>query len=410
MKALFKNIIFCMLILSMTVNCLGGSSSSDGGGEGGEEPCATVEECGGDPDVVAEGKSLMETQDFSDAETTYCDAYDDGDTGYTIAFGCFLAKLMLLPETSDAEAILTSLGEDAVDVESDIIEDVFENFAVTDGDYGFDNFTYTDYENLPLVSILGTSDGFTSKLAQIVQRLVDSGTSASDLQDQIFELVEHFEEMEDLLDDVLADSDFEYTIPADTFSTDDDLEVSYNDARIFMASVKSSIVSLSVFAAYDYGVDVENILNADGDEFDYEDLVDELNGGSFLTLIDGDLITDNRERFIDALDYLATAIENIDDGDDTVFEESLEDLSSSAYEGIVEFLEELKDSADSSGMVELSGIDRRSIKVDLYEFFSNPPEGTDVTSSDPFDYNSDEDTIEIVEVFFDDLLTDIASF
>ena len=30
MKALFKNIIFCMLILSMTVNCLGGSSSSDG--------------------------------------------------------------------------------------------------------------------------------------------------------------------------------------------------------------------------------------------------------------------------------------------------------------------------------------------------------------------------------------------
>ena len=226
--------------------------------------------------------------------------------------------------------------------------------------------------------------------------------------------------METLLDSVLDDSNFGYTIPEESFSTDSDLTVSYNDARIFQAKTKLVLVALNVFAAYDYGVDVDMVLNADGDDFDYEVLVEDLNGTgaevngitvdsvAFLTMNDDSLITDNHDRFTDAMDYLATAFENIDDGDHTVFEDAFEYIAD--YEDLVAFFEDLKDSSDSSGMVAMGNLYGRSIELDLYEFFTNPPEGSDVTSSDPFIYDETDDTIELVEAYFQDLLTDIAEF
>lgn len=402
MKNVFNVIIMFVTVAFFSTSCL-----SDGGGfsEGDEDT------------VLAEGLSALESIQPSDAEGTYCDAYDGGSANSQIAFGCFLSKLVLLPETSEATSILDSLNEDAIDVEDDILTGVLEDLADS-GHYSWGHFEYADYSQLPLSDILSETGSFSERMAMIANRLIDTGTTVSEFRDQIFDLVTHFEDMEPMLETVLADTDFSYTIPAELFSSDEDVEITHNTARFFMAGVKGSIVTLNIFAAYDYGVTLEDVVDG-SDSFDLEILVEDLNGSGskvgsvtvdttkFLTLEDASLIQDQRERFIESVEYLRDGFEELlATEDDVEFDDDYFGVEN--YEDMITFLEEVKESAEKAGMVELTS--NPDVSLDLYAFFKNPPSAEDVTSADPFIYNEDDDKIEGVETFFAKMFEDVVSY
>src|SRR5690606_19643030 len=103
---------------------------------------------------------------------------------------------------------------------------------------------------------------------------------------------------------------------------------------LFMGTIQSSIVAAEFINAYDVGIDMGDVLRA-GD-IDQEVLVGDLNGAggmvdgraidtvSFLTLRDGDLITDNRSRFRSALQRIRSGLAQINGGIESRFTTRLE--------------------------------------------------------------------------------------
>lgn len=395
-------IIICLFMFSFTA-C--GSSSSGGGSDGGDISAA-----------LTQGETELDAGDISDAQTTYCDEITAGSTDAQIAFGCYLTKLILLVETSDALALFTAVDQDPVDVETDILVDILDDYFSSD----YYNFVYADHTDFPFHSIISGSYDVEEKIARIIDELVGTDTSVNEFIDLIYELVDDFEELETLLGYVLDDETFTFTIPDGTFYTETDLDVVYNDIRFFMASVKATIVGINVMAAYDYGVDVTKILNDDGTEIDYEILVADLNGTgetigdvtvdttACLTFRDETLITDSHDLAEEALMYAYRGFYYLNNGATSDFIDT--STSSDALEDMETFLGELYSSVKTEGMVPLTFLEPSTVEVDLYTFFTNPPSAADITTSDPFDYDDEEDKIQIVEAYYRDFLEDVADF
>lgn len=381
-------------------------------------------------DDSASGQAALESRDLSAAITAYCDPIDEGSTSSTLAFGCFLSKLLALPETTDAQNLLTALGEAPVDVKTLVLEGVFDGVGVSpsySGAGGYANgFTYGNYPNLPLNDIINLH--VDESLANIVVRLNTSGTTAEVLEAEIAALRDDFEYLESLLSIVVTDTAFSYTIPKELFSTETDLVVSRNDSFLFMSSMKTTIVGLNIIDAYDYGVTLSQIL--DGGNFNYQILVEDLNGtgatiGSvtvddhaFLEMEDASLITNSETKFVEALEYLSTGMAALQAGEvSELFSPSFEnthtgEILTAANFGEVKILaDELLESINTDTLVPLTIVSdhsRENVSVNLHEFFTNPPSAADVTGSDPFVY--EDGTIQTVEVYFRDLLSGIAEF
>lgn len=374
-----------------------------------------------DLSALSTGLSALETGDVSSAEAAYCDAFEGGSGNSQVAFGCYLSQLLNLPETSEFATLLTSFGESSVDVETLILEGIFKSPI---SDTGFDDFSYTEYSSLPLNGIFASSSlSKTGMLASLIKRLKDSSTSESALRGELQNLVQHFEMMESLLTIVLSDASFTFTIPSELFYTDADMVASYNDAMLFMAKTKLVIVGLNISAAYKTGLNPNKVLKSSGTEFDNQILTADLNGtgetiGSvtvdsvaFLTMEDESLITGSRARCEDGLDYLVEGLTNLKNGESSaLFDQSFDRFSMSIPQDVAK---DLQRSIASSGMLTLSVVGDHSghtLKLDLDAFFDNPPSASDVTSSDPFVYNSTDDKIEIVEAYFSELLQDVAEY
>jgi len=368
----------------------------------------------------ADGFTAFQNQNIAGAEQAYCGIFDSGSTDSQAAFGCYLAKLLSLLETDEAETILISLGEDPIDVEDLILDGVFGEYDIHTSTFTsatHSKFRYSNYADLPLHDVITTYKNFEDIVENILDSLNDSGTTAGDLQAQLLDLIPHFEYMESCLDVVLADSIFTFTIPEELFNTSDDMDVTLNDARFFMAKTKASIVVLSIQAAYDFGIDFEDILDASGD-IDPEVLVADLNGTGefingvtvdttpFMTMNDESLITGSHDRFNDALEYLIEALDNVDDGARSdLFNINKPDPDLSQPVG---FFDDLLVSSESPGGQAINGTEKTINYIDLYEFFTDPPSAADVTSSDPFVY--EEGKIKIVESYFEELFDDIVNF
>ena len=194
------------------------------------------------------------------------------------------------------------------------------------------------------------------------------------------------------------------------------------------AAVKGNLVALNIFSAYDYGVDLEDIVTGTGASatVDLEILVEDLNGSGatvdsvtvdsngFMTLTDEDAISDNRERFIESIELLKDGLEELPAAE----QDKTEDIkvlgkrlgNYGEYDDFIDFLDEIIESAEDEGLVEISIITGRTVSVDIYEFFENPPSFEDVSSTDPFIYNSDDDRVEAVESFFSDMFEDIIDY
>lgn len=399
---MIKNILLVALVIGSFVVSGCSSTSSEGSG-------------GGD---VADGTQALVDRDLGSAETEYCGAYDEDATDEQAAFGCFLAKTLLLPETADSIALLDAFNQDHITIDS-IFDDVIDAFMDADGD-GFDEWHYTEFEILPFHDILSGSVGASAKLAGIVSQLVDTETTHDELIDLLAAEVDDLEELESLLDTVLEGSTaFVFTIPAELFNTDSDLSVTYNDVRLMAAGIKLSLVNLGIIEAYDFGVEPETIMLEDGSDFDDEALLADLNGAGgtvnghtvdstvFLTLVDESAVTSQESRCAEALELAEEGLQNLVDGDISDFLE--ESVDQDGLETALEIISDLAQGYSDDELVVVSSITRHPVAINLKAFFDNPPSATNVTDTDPF-INDDEDGLRPVEAFFSDFLDGIASF
>jgi hypothetical protein len=369
-----------------------------------------------DTSAIEDGTSEFENRDLSGAESEFCDRYEAGSTNSQVAFGCYLAKLLRLLEETESDTLLASFGESTLNVETLILDGIFDDF---DGN-GFDDFIYTSYGDLPFNTDIFSERGLRGSLASLVQLLSDNSVSESSFRSQLVDEVQHFEYMEALLTIVLSDSAFTYEIPRELFYTAGDLDTSYNDARLFMAKTKLAIVGLNILGAYDFGVDPDDVTDGTSEpDFTYEALVEDLNGSgetvgsvtvdstAFLTMDDEDLITGSRQRCEDGIDFLEEFLEEVNGGESSdLFDDSLDIVDTDDAEDL---FEELQTSIGSSGETDLDSY-TSSVSVDLDAFFDDPPHAGDVSGSDPFDYDSGDDDIDIVESYFEELLDGIATF
>jgi hypothetical protein len=363
-----------------------------------------------------DGASALGERDFSVAVSAYCDAYDGGDTDSSVAFGCYLAKALSLPETSDFAAVLDDFGEEHVDVANDILGDIVDGF--TGDDASSANFNYLNYESLPFHSFLTGDGALGEKFARFAVALNATGTTAAALQSDIDALYDDFEEFEELLEVVLADADFVFEIPAGLFGTETNLTVDSDQVHLHMGIVQATLVSLDIFAAYDFGVTAADVVNGDDSDFDYEVLTADLNGTGetingvtvdttpFLTLTDSARITGASERAGNAIQHFIDGLAAIDEGETAEFVWGAAEHITAGDAG--QSLSDLLTSLNDNVAVELGELRGRTISVNLHEFFANPPSAANVDAADPFVF--EDGVIQIVESYFQDLLDGIAEF
>lgn len=382
-----------------------------------------------------DGFLALQNRDFVEAESVYCADETSSEMASGDAFGCYLVRMISLLETEKANVILDSFDEDHLDVSTIIFEGIFDDYQPSsvfingydNGDRGFDSFNYIYYPDLPFNDIF-SQNGVQDSLARLLDRLVQTNTSMLELQSQLHELVEDFELMEALLDKVLPDTAFAFTIPQELFSTETDLSVTLEDVKLFMAKTKLTLVGLNFQAAYDFGLNPASVLTNNGSDFHTQAVVEDLNGSGvainggtvdnivFMTLLDASLITNSKQRAIDGLALAFEGLTKLNEGRQSdILDESLRNYAGIAYDlqDAVDLIECFYDSVRNPGMVNLedyignSDESEMDLQLDLYEFFTHPPDGSSVTSADPFVYSAVDGKIDAVEVFFDDFLEGI---
>lgn len=364
--------------------------------------------------AIAAGTAAFENVDLATAESEFCELITAGSINSKVAFGCFLSKLLLLPENSASVQLLADFEEDPFDVEVDLLANVVQ-FV----DHGIDSFAYTDYTSLPLYSEIAAFSG-VNDFPSFVDHLDNTSTTLLELLDDTYDQFDSVAELEALILITLADTDFSYTIPEELFYAHGDVLVTYNDLRLMAASVHAGAASLMMTQAYEPGIDLDDSYDGGSFLFRTEVLVHDLNGtgetvGSitvdstpFLTARDLSVIPAAKTRYYDALSYKRIGLQAILDGDPTdMFEDSIDSFS---LTDAVTYAEDLIESMESEGMVALTSFGAPQIEIDLYTFFANPPSAADVTGSDPFVFNSANQHMEVVESYFEELLQDVANF
>jgi hypothetical protein len=394
---MFKKVLSGIFLIGFGFLQACGATSSSGGGSGGG--------------TITDGTEALVARDLASAVAAYCDVFDADTTDSEAAFGCFLATFISLPESSDGVALLEAFGVTGLDVAEDVLESVVETEILAGTNWS--HFSYSEHPTLPLSDIIGGDFGTSGRWARIVNLLVESGTTHDEFQTLLANLTDDFEYMDSALDAVVDDTDFTFAIPAELFGSDADITVTHNDAKLLNGSIKMTVVSFNIVNAYDLGVEPASVLNADGTDFDLENLVDDLNGtlsgdtAAFLTLEDEALITGSQTDCEEALDLLEAGLTAWDDGTETTEFVATEDVN---FADALDVVGDLNNSLENNTLTLISAVTGHTVAINLNHFFTNPPSSADVTDTDPFVYNSDDDRIEIVESFFEDFLEDTASF
>lgn len=392
------------------------------------EETTTANHGGSTEEALTAGFVAFEERDATTAESEYCEELLDDPTNSTLAFGCFWAKMMLLPETTEAATLLAVFDENPFSLETSLLgtNGFFDNLDTleTEG-RDFILFNYLDF-NLPFADFFSSVDtlDFSEKMAALLDLAIDNSISTSEIQNRISDLTPYFTELEALLTIVLADTDFTFALPPSLYRLDEfafinevddgDIDVTYTDVELFMGATQSIIVGFDWSVAYDLGVEIENIVQSGN--INQTILVADLNGtgetiGSvtvdttpFLTLTDSERITNNQSRFLSALTFQKNGLQNILDGEISDFATE----PSSQYDLIeyITFLEQMIDSINNG----LTDIDLLNAQINMQNFFSSPPDAStlDASAGDPFVLESGDATL--VESYFRELLDGTAEF
>lgn len=393
-----------------TLVTFSGTTSSSGDAE--------AEEISGS---TSSGFDALAERDFTTAISEYCAVFDADTTDTEAAFGCFISRQLALPESSEADTILAAFSEDEIDVATDLFEDVFDTMGTPSTIAK--SFSYSEFDHLPFNDIFTGGFGFVGSSARLLDALIETGTTEAELKEEILALRDDYEEFEDMLDVVVADGSFTFTLPGELFGKSTDIEITHNDVQLFTGYVKGVVVSLNILEAYDVGVVIEDIVASSGTDIDQEILTADLNGTGetvngvtvdttpFLTLDNESLVTGSRDLLLESLTYLSSSLTAIVSGQTS---ESVEELfgsnaaNNNNIEDALALVDELMESLEDGTLVQLTAVERRTVSVNLDAFFDNPPSASDVTDSDPFVFENDE--VQIVESYFNDLLDGIAEY
>lgn len=399
MKTL-KNFFLIVLIVGL-VACGG-----DGGSLSDEENHPGTEE-----ESISEGLTAFEERDIETAESEFCGELLDEPLSSNLAFGCFWAKMLLMPESSESSALLAAFDEDPFDLDAMLLgEDGFFNNISTLRSGRFPLFNFSEF-NFPFSNFfaMDPTAGVAETVEDLLQIAINNSVSAIDLQQRLEDLIADFIELEEILAVVIDDSSFSFTLPAELFRLAEDLNVTYNDARFFMSSVKGSIASLNLAIAYDIGVDIADVVQR-GD-IDQEILVADLNGTgetvkgvtvdttAFLTLNDASIITDAKSRAVSSLIHLRTALQTIDAGETSDFFTPI--INGGDLTDTIQFFAELSTSLDEGmTLVPLYWLEPNAegevpqLNMNLKRFFESPPDAAevDIEAGDPFVYENNRAT------------------
>lgn len=373
---------------------------------------------------VVAGNQALGDRDLPQAERAFCDELVNHPRDSHLAFGCFLSKLLMVGNTPESASLLAAFGAPAFDSRVSLLGDnglFARKDEIVRGTSRLPSFNYTHFAFLPFANFFTVNRALNTenKITRFVQLAITKGITAAELRRRITALTNHFIAMEGLLAIVLADPQFSYLIPADLFRTSGDVKVSYNDARLFMAGVKYSIVGFNLVAAYDPGVVIEKSIR--NGRLNKAYFVADLNGAggnvggvavdniSFMTLLDRNRVINSRARYLDGTVLGKGAMELIGRGVGSYFFGVSEGPQN--VEQIVDFLGDCIQSVNN-GMTEINLPTRNphSIRANLRDFFITPPDAAavDVEAGDPFVLEDGE--VKPVESYFDILFEGIVEF
>lgn len=351
--------------------------------------------------ALQNGLDQLKTRNLSNAKTTFCSELPQQPTNSRLAFGCFWSKMMLLPETPEASRLLgifnqpnylvqtQMLGSNGIFARRNLIQ-AGSRFEHTN--FRFPKFNYADFD-LPFAGFFKARE--QEKTAQVITDLLDAAVSnnlnATDIQDQVFDLLGPLSELEQLLAIVLSDTSFTFTLPKELYYLNTDLLVTYKDVQLFMAAVEGSIVGIHFLSAYDLGINIDHITR-NGD-IDDAVLVQDLNGTgaavngvtvdtiAFLTLTNASLITSSKARLLAGLELQKSAIQKMIQGETSAFVTPIRGVNLNAWLlRIDQFISSIN---NGTTQMQLGG---RTLFLDLRSFFANPPSATQtpVTAGDGF--------------------------
>lgn len=412
------------IVVSLTIGADGSVSSGsikvDGVTVTASFVVSTPSNAGTAADALAAGLTALTSRDLVAAKNAYCNELPDSPANSQLAFGCFWSKLMLLPTTSEAGALLNTFGEPVFNPSVNYygtdgiftrIDDVFAD------SYHPLIFNYGDF-NLPFANYAPLAG---NRWYQLMIDAVSHGVSSEEFLIMLADLKPHFSELEALLAIVLSDPAFSFSLPKELFNVAADVPVTLNDAKLFQAGVAASIAALTIIDAYDYGVDITKVVQAGAVNEDI--LLEDLNGtgatvGSvtvdtvaFLTLADAAKVASAKARLLTAVDLTKTALEKLNSGATSAFFSPIfddPDLSSIELPPAITTLGQIRTSL-TSGSVALTEYGT-SLNLDLRAFFNTPPSATTtpVSAGDPF--VMEPAGIRAVENYFREFLSGVATF
>ncbi len=379
---------------------------------------------GGSEGTIEAGSTALSEHDFTEAESQYCNVYNDDNTNSEAAFGCFFAKALMLPESDDSASLLELAGEDPVIMEQALYspDDGLVTFKhlIEGGSFPL-TFNYSDF-NLPFRNFsspgqalvkymtgykfaieVPDSEYFSDYLnfGSLLNTIILNGGDSSSVERRLLAYSDELEEMEAILADVLTDEAFLFSVPQGFANTSVEPVVRRTDVLALSAMVKTARVLIGLIEGYDMGINIEDVVRTiDGvPQIDVALLVADINGSGAtingvtvdsipaLTLIDSSKIQEQKTRMIEALEHAQSALELWSSSGDSSAENSDfygahrlsgDHISSEDYENSADFLGEVSASG-SAGMTQLSFFANRGnfdVRINLENFFDNPPDGT----------------------------------
>jgi hypothetical protein len=397
-------------------------------------------------DALANGRVQLVNQNFDEALDTYCNAFRLNGENSELAFGCFFTKLIELSGSDEYQSIMAAFDESQVPLIDRLLADGglldLRDRIETPSDR-FPAFNYYDFD-LPFSQKINQYDGGeflvkSDKVERLVQVLLEQNITLDELKTRINNFKPYFQEFEILLSVVAADEDFSFNMPGLAFRLNSNFVVTHNDILFTLSGVQGTLVGFDIMMAYNQGLEIENIMTEDEFVADLlqvnpEILVADLNGSgelinagngqlvevdevAFLTLVNGDLITRNRDRFLSSLVLSSVAMTNLLNGEvSTMTENVVTDYD--LQEGI-NVINDLIISMVTDQLTPIQkpiasghfGVEFERISVNLQAFFDNPPSASniDIAVGDPF-VISNNGKAQAVKAYFDVFLDGIVTF
>lgn len=328
-----------------------------------------------------EGDQFLSNASIEDAFDSYCQALSDNPTNSQAAFGCFWTGLLFFVE-NDIEGLFINYTEPFFDTDTNLGSSFYSDLHILSA----------ERLNSPPVILaslfpLPTSKLFPVEKIQLLGEEIENDGSQHSLV---------FESLEPIISLALLDPNFSFTLPADLYADiDEDITVTYNDARLFASSMKLGVILAKWLQAYKVGFTKQDVFT--NNQLDKAKFVADLNGSGeqvngvrfdnipFLALKSSKAFRSSRNAFVEFLEIYSTALRTLAGGENSAFFRRTVDLNE--LNDMARFLEVLRDSAIRGlTVVDIFGGDAPTFQIDIRRFFENPvdPQNSNIEAGDPF--------------------------